>query len=374
MPPSVATAPQTEKPEAGKGVGNKLMAWWQALENYLRAVPQRLIMVISLTAVGLIGWLDNITPWEVNFALAYAAIIVLTAWLCGGEKGLLVALVCAVVAFWVNLPSNPYQTVTGQLLSNMGRVVFFVWMAISIGAIRKQQEADASRIQMLEEMRQLEMEIVNVSEHEQQRIGQDLHDGLCQQLAAISCAARALADDLQAAAQPAASDAVLIEKALSQTVLEARSLARGIFPVHVDATGLSAALGEMVETTQRLTGMNIAWTETADSTVNDPEVAMHLYRIAQEAVANAVRHSGASQVIVSLLAHANAIELRVDDNGKGIPALGGSVADGMGLRTMRYRARSMGANLDIQSRAGGGTSLCCKLSNEPSKTHSNGQN
>jgi signal transduction histidine kinase len=91
-------------------------------------------------------------------------------------------------------------------------------------------------------------------------------------------------------------------------------------------------------------------------------VAMHLFRIAQEAVANAVKHSGARQVVLSLMPDGDGyLELRVDDDGRGLPARTQAVSSGMGLRTMRYRAHALGAELAIEPRAGGGTSLCCRL-------------
>jgi signal transduction histidine kinase len=188
-----------------------------------------------------------------------------------------------------------------------------------------------------------------------------LHDGLCQQLAAIGCAARALADDLQAGQRPEAQDAVNIERALQETVQDARGLARGIFPVHVDRIGLSAALAEMAQSTQRLTGVAIHVTDSAEVQLDDPEVSMHLFRIAQEAVANAVKHSGAREVVISILPDGNHLELRVDDNGRGMPARGTPASSGMGLRTMRYRVHALGAEMAIEPRAGGGTSIWCRV-------------
>jgi signal transduction histidine kinase len=143
--------------------------------------------------------------------------------------------------------------------------------------------------------------------------------------------------------------------------MEARSMARGIFPVHVDHTGLSIALSELAQNTQRLTGIAIEINEVADVQIESPEVAMHLYRIAQEAVANAVRHSGASQVVIFLLMEGHHLKLTINDNGCGIRAVEGSAGMGMGLRTMHYRAHAMGAELAIAEGAHGGTSVCCSL-------------
>jgi signal transduction histidine kinase len=166
---------------------------------------------------------------------------------------------------------------------------------------------------------------------------------------------------LQAHQLAEAQDAEKIESAIQQAVMEARSMARGIFPVHVDHTGLSIALSELAQNTRRLTGTAIEVDHVADVQIESPEVAMHLYRIAQEAVANAVRHSGASQVVISLLMEGSYLKLTINDNGRGIEASEGWEGLGMGLRTMHYRAHAMGAELAIAEGSHGGTSVCCSL-------------
>ena len=319
------------------------------------------IFLLSLAISAAIGYLDFITSWEVSLFVFYAIPILLTAWFAGLGAGLVLALICGAIWWAANLPSNPYATSWGYPFAMLNRLGYFVFVAVGARAIRRKQEVDARQITMLQEMRQMEQEIIKAGEAEQQRIGQDLHDGLCQQLAAIGCAARALADDLSERAVPESADAEKIEEAIQRTVLEARCLARGIFPVHVDQSGLSAALSELAQVTSRLTGIAVEFSESPEVQVGDPEVAMHFYRIAQEALANAVRHGMAQKVEVSLRSTGDQLELRVDDDGKGILDANGDRAGGMGLRTMTYRAHAIGADLAIHPRAGGGTSVCCTL-------------
>lgn len=357
VPALVPVAGRTVFPSARSAMS----AAWHRLEAWLQTKSKLSIYLIILSVGLFVGWIDWLTTYEINFALVYAMLVILAAWVGGRNVGLSIAFTNVVISSVANWESQPYKSTFGYALSNFNRISFWSLMAIGASIIRKRQDADAERIQILEEMRQLELEIVSVSEHEQQRIGQDLHDGLCQQLAAIGCAARALADDLQAGARPEAEDAAKIEEALRETVQEARGLARGIFPVHVDRIGLSAALAEMAQATQRLTGVPIHVTDAAEVQVDDPEVAMHLFRIAQEAVANAVKHSGAREVVLSLLPDADYMELRVDDNGRGLSVRTQAASSGMGLRTMRYRAHALGAELAIEPRAGGGTSLWCRV-------------
>lgn len=315
---------------------------------------------LSLLTI-IVGWLDYVTGWEVSLSVVYAIAVLLAVWLVGRDGALFMALLAGLVCWLANVTENPYHTLWGYNWALFSRLIYLVFVAIGGSALRTKQKADAAQIRMLKEMRQLEKVIVSITEHEQQRIGQDLHDGLCQELAAIGCATRALADDLQARGMAEAADAEKIEEAIQHTVIEARSLARGIFPVHVDRSGLSAALTELACRTQRLTGIPIELAESADVHVDDLEVAMHLYRIAQEAVANAVRHSGARHVVITLEATRNRLELRVDDDGIGLEASPHNDPHGLGLRTMRYRAQSIGAHFSIQPRPGGGTSVVCQL-------------
>ena len=308
-----------------------------------------------------IAWLDQVTGWELSLLAVYALPILLAVRLMGRNAGVVMALLHGPIWWIANEGSQPYTTAWGYNWTMISRVIVFAFIAVGANAIRSKQEADKARIAMLEQVRRLQAEIVSASEYEQQRIGQDLHDGLCQQLAAIGCAARALAEDLQAHQLVEAKDAEKIESAIQQAVMEARSMARGIFPVHVDHTGLSIALSELAQNTRRLTGTAIEVDHVADVQIESPEVAMHLYRIAQEAVANAVRHSGASQVVISLLMEGSYLKLTINDNGRGIEASEGWEGLGMGLRTMHYRAHAMGAELAIAEGSHGGTSVCCSL-------------
>lgn len=326
----------------------------------LRQHPSWMHVTLALLMGTTIGIVDRSTGSEISLYVLYALPIVYAVWFAGLRAGLGLALIVSLVWWLANAADRLYETQWGYNWAMMNRMMYFSFVAVGVSAIRRRQEADARQIRMLEEMRHLEQEIVSAGEREQQRIGQDLHDGLCQQLAAIGCAARALADDLHARSMPEAQDAEKIEQNIQQTVLEARTLARGIFPVHVDRSGLSTALAELARATTDLTGISIVLKESLDVEVADSEVSMHFYRIAQEAVGNAVRHSGATEVALSLDVNDGNLVLCVDDNGKGMPS-GNSEISGMGLRTMSYRAQAMGAELSIKPRPGGGTRVLCKL-------------
>lgn len=331
------------------------------LTRLVAGQPRSRIILILFALSVLIGLLDQRTGWELSLFVFYALPVLLAVWWGSLNFGLLMAVTNAAIWWIANQDSHPYQTQWGYNWAMISRLIYFLFVAVGVQAIRNKQAADAARILMLEERRQLEIDIVTVSEHEQRRIGQDLHDGLCQQLAAIGCAARALADDLHARGLSEAEDASRIEEAIQETVVEARSMARGIFPVHVDRSGLSAALADLARSVSKLTGIDVCMQDEADVSVSDPDVAMNLYRIAQEAVANAVRHSGASQVQVHLQALEGRLILEVKDNGQGISPSAAVSHEGMGLRTMRYRAQILGAELGIFAAPEGGTTVRCEM-------------
>ena len=335
--------------------------WRSHLTFYLRRQPSFLVMLIPISLTLLMGWLDYLTAWELSLFVFYALPIILSVWWVSDSAGVVAALFCGVTWWFANQTTHPYETQIGYAWAMISRLIFFSVVSFAVTSVRKKQEADAAHIQMLEERRQLERDIVAVSEHEQQRIGQDLHDGLCQQLAAIGCAARMLAEDLKKQGVPAAHDAILIEDSVQQAVLEARNLARGIFPVHVDHSGLSAALAELAQTTSRLTSVEIAVSESVEVSLDGPEVSMHLYRIAQEAVANAVKHGLVQKIFVSLSINSDELVLSIEDDGCGISETAMNSRAGMGLRTMRYRAQSLGAQLDVCRCHLGGTRVACRL-------------
>jgi PAS domain S-box-containing protein len=208
------------------------------------------------------------------------------------------------------------------------------------------------------ERRRLEREILEISTREQRRIGHDLHDGVCQQLAAITYLVDILGDRLQEKKAPEAGEAERIGNLINETNAQARSVARGLFPVRLEEHGLVLALEDLAasaSTRYRITCRFVC--ETAPIKV-DGEVELHLYYIVQEALLNAVNHGKATTVIVTLAADEDRLKLTVQDNGTGFN-MSGKSQSGMGIRIMRYRAKVIGAALDLQSQVNHGTQIVC---------------
>lgn len=212
--------------------------------------------------------------------------------------------------------------------------------------------------------RQLELEILKISDREQARIGQDLHDGLCQQLVGLGFDSQLLEQRLAARALPEVTAAQRIGRVIDEAITEARALAHGLFPVQLEADGLAYALQQLVAGVASRSQVNCRLDCPQPAFVGDNAVATHLYRIAQEAVSNAVKHSHASSILVQLKGEENRIELKVSDNGKGIPnplPSGG----GLGLHTMNYRAQAIGGTLRIERGPGQGTTIACSAPQPP---------
>jgi PAS domain S-box-containing protein len=209
------------------------------------------------------------------------------------------------------------------------------------------------------EFKRLQNEVLKISESEQQRIGQDLHDGLGQDLTGLAFLTQNLGRRLAGNARPEdAEEAQRISRLVIRAIEQTRELARGLSPVELGADGLLAALRGLAEQVQKTCGIPLELNLDTTVRVEDHAAAVHLYRISQEAITNAARHSGGSYIRLGLQDVDRDIVLTVEDDGKGIPAdaagnAAGNVAGrgGLGLRLMLYRARMIGATLTL---AGGG--------------------
>jgi two-component system CheB/CheR fusion protein len=208
------------------------------------------------------------------------------------------------------------------------------------------------------QVRRLEREVVEISEQEQRRIGRDLHDGLGQELTGVAFLTQNVGRELAEASRPEASVVARISSMILLAIETTRDLARGLSPVEPGADGLTAALQNLAARIRDLYRVPCEFRRGRATEVESHPAAVHLYRIAQEALSNAARHSRAGKIIVSLDGDDARVILTVEDDGIGISekALGGK---GMGLHLMPYRARTIGATFDCQPRPGGGTIVRC---------------
>ncbi len=242
------------------------------------------------------------------------------------------------------------------------------------GAISRLDDAERRHgllvLQDVGERKHLERAILDAVSREQDRIGNDLHDGLGQELTGIALMLRCLAGRLQAQHGESPPEIEGITRLLNNAVENTRSLARGLSPVHLERGGLRDALEGLAMHARGIYGIKAEFLDKLPPVIHlDTEVANHLYRIAQEAVTNAVKHGQAGVVRLHLSATQNNVRLTIDDDGCGMPQpspnttatnANDDLAKGMGLRIMRYRARIARGDMHIERGATRGTRVVCE--------------
>jgi signal transduction histidine kinase len=215
----------------------------------------------------------------------------------------------------------------------------------------------------------LEEELLLISNRERQRIGQDLHDGLCQQLAGIEFRHAVLVQEL-AGNPPIQAEALELGELLRDAMQQARMLAHGWLPVRSEPQGLMAALETLAMASEKLFNVSCHLECPRPAFVADPRVATHLYRIAQEAISNAVKHGRAKTITITLVQSGPDVTLTITDDGCGM-AGGPSAVKGMGLRIMNYRAEMAGAAIQIGPAPNQGTFVSCTFKADPQTTQKN---
>jgi signal transduction histidine kinase len=321
--------------------------------------PKSWILIEALLGLAIVAVVDCRTPWQFSLFVFYAGPIFLVAFCFGQRIGVAFAVLSAIVSWFANLGTQPFSDLTGYGWSIINRLTAFLFVAICGASISRFREETRRRLEALEHAQKLEHEIVRAGDREQMRIGQDLHDSVCQSLAALDCATECLKVELENSGLPQASTAQQIQKLLRETTIEARNLARGLVPVSTEPDGLVTALRGLVTTTGALRHAAIKFECHGEIEIRDPDVATHLYRIAQEALSNAMRHANAQHVAVSVIREVDCLRIVISDDGCGSATQPRS--EGMGWRTMRYRATLVGAVIKVETSPSGGTTVRCTM-------------
>ena len=230
------------------------------------------------------------------------------------------------------------------------------------GGVRKPKEPKADQRHSRDlnvRLRAAERAVVEISEREQRRLGQDLHDGLSQSIAGVKLMAERVRQGLQAAQLSQSKDLEVIERRLAEALLHVDTISRGLYPIELETNGLTAALADLAR--------RLSATEPVDCRFSAPQPislggvrANHLYRIAQEAVSNAIKGGRATQIRIQLSAKGHRASLIVADNGIGFHR--GPRRQGMGLHLMESRSRLIDATLSFRARPRGGTVVSCAFS------------
>ncbi len=323
--------------------------------------------LFCLIGILVIGDFDYLTGYKISLLVLYIVPVGFAAIFVGPAFGVFVAIISVAISiatdFWAGMPRAEITT----MLWNAGIVLGVFLIVIGVlhlmnNLMLRLKASFEQRTQELfsemEKRGRLEREIIDLSEKEQRRFGQELHDVVCQELAGVSIAAHMLARKLLATNGEEAKHAREIARMADQALETTRGIARGFFTAGFDCAGLAEALRETarhVESKNRISCV-IHWQE--DLAITHADTVIHLFRIAQEAVNNVVRHAGASHINVSLKTEDEIFQLTIEDDGKGIPP-STKAKRGLGMSIMAYRAGLIGGELKTETLAAGGTRVVC---------------
>jgi signal transduction histidine kinase len=330
---------------------------------------RELSIVIALLLVFGVGVADYFSGYQIYWSIFYLVAISFAAWNVGVLFALLVSglsIVSWLMGDWAAGVVYPNRFVPiWNALITFGSYLIVVWLLFRLKSFhqtledRIRQRTAALRHQIAAR-EQLEKEIAEVTERERRRIGHDLHDTVCQHLTATSLSLQVLSCKLADASLSQAKDAnasvELVEEAIDLT----RKLAKGLFPLELEGAGLAGALEELCRSTADRYHVNCKFSGDLQTPMLDSTTATYLYRIAQEAVTNAVKHGHISQVNVLLSGLNGDLVLSISDDGIGLPA---SIPTdrGLGLRIMASRAGMIGGVFSVKTGSEGGTIVMCQL-------------
>lgn len=240
-------------------------------------------------------------------------------------------------------------------------LLLLAWFSHHLMTSIRREAVTAARLRAeAADRERLEVEVLEAGERESRRIGAEIHDGVCQDLTGILIRAKRAQKALEAEARPEAGTLAGIVEGLGEAIGDVHGLAKRLSPGRLTGRDLVGALGDLVQRTAEIAEANVGFRSEPFGTSLDGRTTLQLYRIAQEALANAVRHSGASRIEVVLSEHSDAVVLRVDDDGSGLPA-NAQDGEGLGLHLMQWRAAKVGGTLIAQARPGGGTRVECRM-------------
>ena len=330
---------------------------------------RRFVSVFGLSVILVIGIVDFNEPRQTSPSFFYLLPIMLVTHVAGPRWGVVAALLST--GLWLLGDLTPPTIFTDDWVPCYNALVHIGVFLIVVRLITKMRTLTDSLEQRVAarsaelsresaERRELEKRILEISEREQARMGQDLHDGLCQHLVGTAFSTNLLHQVLISKGHAEAADVGKIASMLDESISQARLLARGLYPVRIEDLGLATALVDLAQTVQDIFHVECRFAFDEQAIRIDQFAAVHIYRVAQEAVANAAKHALSTLIKIELSVSETEVELRVEDNGSGMRA-NPETSNGMGLRIMEFRARMIGATFQVDARPGGGTRVRCSL-------------
>ena len=326
------------------------------------AIP---LVVVCLCLVGVVGYIDYLTGYERPLLLFYLLPISLAAWFGSFST----ALAIAILSVAVSLVSDVAAGIPALGLWNGGMA--FVSYGLFAGLLsklrtlvreldRRVQERTAALQREVSERQRLDREIAQVADRERHRLGQELHDSLGQHLTGTALAAQVLKEKLALRSASETAEAEKLVRYVEEGIDLTRNLARGFFSPELDADGLTVALQVLAGNITERFGIDCVFEGKESLRIPDSVIATQLYRIAQEAATNSIKHAGAQQIVIRLAMNRSELSLAISDDGIGFPdRLPRS--EGLGLQLMRHGASLAGASFDVRRNGQHGTIVTCKL-------------
>jgi signal transduction histidine kinase len=342
-----------------------MFRWIKKFEHRSRT----LLAVVALGIVAVIGFVDYLTGFETSFSIFYLLAIGLAAWFVGCGFAVFVSILSVAVSLGGDLArgahfSSPVVPVWNAIIL-IAFYLVVVWLLTLLHSLQRELEArvqqrTAALKQEIAGRVRLERELLEISERGQRQVGHDLHDSLGQHLTATAFAGQVLNEQLESKSLPESASARHLVKMVEEAIILTRTFARGILPVEMEGEGLMDGFQELARNISEQFKVSCEFECRELVLLNDAASSTHFYRIAQEAITNAIKHGKAKHINISLEKIDGVITLTITDDGAGLPE-NASNGQGLGLHIMAYRANMIGATFNIERLPKSGTRVTCKL-------------
>ena len=342
------------------------------LRNFRHLRLRRTWLVTAcVILVCIVGYADYATAYDRPMLLFYLLPISLAAWFGGFGFSFATAIAC--IGAWLLsdvAAGNPFEG-WWNLAMAFAAFVLFAGILSKLSTLireldRRVDERTAELKHEMAERQRLDREIAQVADRERRRLGHDLHDRLGQHLIGTALAAQAIKEKLDKRSAPEAADVGNLARHLDEGVDLTRKLARGFYSPELDAEGLPEALRHLADNVTDRFQVNCVFHGDHSIRIQDSTIANQLYRIAQEAVTNAVKHAAANNIEIRLAMDDREVCLAILDDGIGFPEK--QESKGIGLRLMRHGGELIGGKFDIRRSGKRGTIATCRVAHLLSQT------
>jgi signal transduction histidine kinase len=347
--------------------------FWRGLIAPVNPARRRLMVGLTIMFLAVIGLADFLLGFEITLLVFYFVPISFAVVTLGWRFGVVIAV--ASVTTWIAGDVAAGAHYASQFVPEWNACIALVtylvliWLLSSLLALHRDMEErvrqrTAALTSEIAERVRLEKALLEIGERERRSIGRELHDSLGQHLTGTALTGQILYEKLQSRKDEDAEDAKKVVALVKAAIEQTRNLAKGLLLVEIEPEGLVKALHTLAATTSEQFRVACVFRFEGTVTLAESGSATHLFRIAQEAVRNAVRHGQARRVELVLSGGESGVTLRIRDDGTGLPP-SARTSQGLGLRIMAHRAAIIGAKFSIESPDGGGTLVVCVLPLEP---------